>query len=132
NQYAGNPALVDKPAGASLEGYLYPDSFQKSSSTDVQSIIKESLNEMSQQLTPNLRAAFAAEGLSTYQGIILASIIGQEVSNPSDQTQAAQVFLSRLHQNADLGSDVTAFYGAILAGQSPSVSYDSPYNTRLH
>jgi UPF0755 protein len=130
--YSGNPALVDKPDGNSLEGYLYPDSFQKTSATSVESIIAESLNEMGEQLTPNLRAAFATEGLSTYQGIILASIVGQEVSNASDQAQVAQVFLTRLHMNMDLGSDVTAYYGAILAGQSPSVSYDSPYNTRLH
>src|SRR3990167_3328677 len=27
--YANHPALVDKPTGASLEGYLYPESFQK-------------------------------------------------------------------------------------------------------
>ncbi len=130
--YAGNPALVDKPAAASLEGYLYPDSFQKNDDTDVQTIITESLNEMSQHLTPSLQSAFAAENLSTYQGIILASIVGQEVSNPSDQAQVAQVFLTRLHSNMNLGSDVTAYYGAILAGQAPSVNYDSPYNTRLH
>jgi UPF0755 protein len=130
--YSGNPALVDKPSGNSLEGYLYPDSFQKTSVTSVQSIIEESLNEMGEQLTPSLRAAFAAEGLSTYQGIILASMIGQEVPSASDQAQVAQVFLTRLHMNMDLGSDVTAYYGAILAGQPPSVNYDSPYNTRLH
>ena len=131
-QYEDSPALVDKPAGNDLEGYLYPDSFQKISSTTAQAIVQESLNEMGQHLTPDLRTAFAADGLSTYQGIILASIVGQEVSNPTDQAQVAQVFLSRLHSNMDLGSDVTAYYGAILAGQSPSVSYDSPYNTLLH
>jgi UPF0755 protein len=132
DSYIGNPALVDKPPSASLEGYLYPDSFQKTSSTSAQTIINESLNEMSQRLTSSLRAAFAAEGLSTYQGIILASMVGQEASDASDQAQIAQVFLTRLHSNIDLGSDVTAYYGAILAGQPPSVSYDSPYNTRLH
>ncbi len=31
-----------------------------------------------------------------------------------------------------LGSDVTAFYGSILAGQAPSTTYDSPYNTLIH
>ena len=31
-----------------------------------------------------------------------------------------------------LGSDVTAYYGAILAGKSPTTTYDSPYNTLLH
>jgi UPF0755 protein len=132
SQYQASPALVDKPVGNSLEGYLYPDSFQKSSSTSAQSIVEESLNEMNQHLTPTLRAAFAAQGLSTYQAIILASIVGQEVPGATDQAQVAQVFLSRLHQGMDLGSDVTADYGAILAGKLPSVSYDSPYNTLLH
>jgi UPF0755 protein len=44
----------------------------------------------------------------------------------------AQVFLTRLHQGMSLGSDVTAFYGSIAAGKSPSLHYDSPYNTLLH
>lgn len=130
--YASNAALVDKPAAASLEGYLYPDSFQKDSGTSLQTIVNESLDEMGKRLTPDLRSAFAAEGLSTYQGIILASIVEEEVGNPTDRAQAAQVFLTRLHSGIPLGSDVTAFYGAILAGKTPAVAYDSPYNTRLH
>jgi UPF0755 protein len=59
-------------------------------------------------------------------------MVEQEASNPADRAQVAQVFLSRIKQNMPLGSDVTAFYGARLAGQSPNVNYDSPYNTRLH
>ena len=31
--YANHPALTDKPASASLEGYLYPESFQKTRET---------------------------------------------------------------------------------------------------
>lgn len=49
-----------------------------------------------------------------------------------DDTQAAQVFLKRLKIGMVLGSDVTAFYGAIKDGVPPSVTYDSPYNTRIH
>lgn len=130
--YSNNPALVDKPANASLEGFLYPNSFQKVSDTGLSTIVKESLVEMDKHLTPDLRAAFAAQGLSTYQGVILASIVEQEVSNANDRAQAGQVFLKRLRSGVTLGSDVTAYYGAIIAGQQPSVSYDSPYNTRLH
>ncbi|MGH7237205.1 MAG: endolytic transglycosylase MltG, partial [Candidatus Saccharimonadales bacterium] len=132
DQYANLPALAYKPTNANLEGLLYPDSFQKVASTDPNTIIKESLVEMGQHLTPNLQAEFSAEGLSTYQGITLASIIMQEVSAPGDEAQAAQVFLSRLKQNIPLGSVVTARYGAVIAGQTPSVKYDSPYNTLLH
>ncbi|MGH7238313.1 MAG: endolytic transglycosylase MltG, partial [Candidatus Saccharimonadales bacterium] len=51
---------------------------------------------------------------------------------PADRAQVAQVFLKRLKIGMPLGSDVTAYYGAIAAGQTPSVNYDSPYNTLLH
>ncbi len=131
--YATLPALAFKPASAStLEGLLWPDSFQKDPSTDPSVIVKESLTEMSQHLTPEVQSAFAGEGLSTYQGIVLSSILIQEVNKASDQSQAAQVFLSRLKLNMPLGSDVTARYGALQAGLAPNLTYDSPYNTLLH
>ncbi|HEY4160458.1 MAG TPA: endolytic transglycosylase MltG [Candidatus Saccharimonadales bacterium] len=131
-QYEGNAALVDKPAGNSLEGYLYPDSFERTGSTKVSTIVEESITEMQSHLTPSIRAAFAAEGLSTYQGIVLASVVEQEVNTSSDRAQAAQVFLKRLSMNMPLGSDVTALYGSLQAGQGKSLSYDSPYNTLIH
>ncbi|HSX31441.1 MAG TPA: endolytic transglycosylase MltG [Candidatus Saccharimonadales bacterium] len=130
--YENNAALVDKPVGNSLEGYLYPDSFQRTSGTSASTIVQESIAEMQRHLTPDLRAAFAREGLSTYQGITLASIVEQEVSNPSDRAQAAQVFLKRLSIGMSLGSDVTAIYGSRLVGQGNSLSYDSPWNTLIH
>ncbi len=130
--YEGNAALVDKPVGNSLEGYLYPESFQRTSATTASDIVQESIAQMQGHLTPDIRAAFAAEGLSTYKGIILASIVEQEVSSQKDRAQAAQVFLTRLQIGMPLGSDVTAMYGSRLAEQGDPLSYDSPYNTRLH
>lgn len=130
--YADNPALVDKPAGASLEGYIYPDSYQKTDTTSARQIISASLKEMEQKLTPSLRADFAKQGLSTYQGLVLASIVEQEVSRQSDRAMAAQVFLKRMNIGMPLGSDVTAYYGAFIAGKGKTLLYDSPYNTRLH
>lgn len=130
--YPNHPALVDKPVTASLEGYLYPESFQKTAETTPQTIIRQSLDEMAKRLTPSVRAAFAAHGLNTHQAIIMASIVEQEVSKPEDRAQVAQVFYSRLHDNLRLQSDVTAYYGAILANQPPSTSFDSAYNTYLH
>ncbi len=128
-QYAGHPALVDKPAGASLEGYLYPDSYQKDSVTTPEQIINNALDEMQKHLTQDIRAKLAQRGLSVHQGIILASIIEQEVSNPNDRAKVAQVFLSRMQKGMRLESDPTVKYGAILAGQKPSLTYDSAYNT---
>jgi len=140
-QYENSPALVDKPKGNSLEGYLYPDSFQRTSATKPAEIIQQSLLEMQQKLTPEIRAAFAREGLSTYQGITLASIVQHEVA-PGDYAKGAQVFLKRISIGMPLGSDVTAIYGAehdgikLPSGQAAAaaiaINHDSPWNTRIH
>lgn len=127
--YLDNPALVDKPKNASLEGYLYPDSFQRTSETTASDIVTGALKEMDTHLTPDLRDAFSKQGLSTYQGIILASVVEREVPTPQDREQVAQVFLKRLRVGMPLQSDATAHYGAILDGAKPSSRYESPYNT---
>lgn len=130
--YANHPALVDKPAGASLEGYLYPESFQKTAETSPKQIVRASLDEMQKRLTPELRAGIAKQGLSVHEGIILASIIEKEVDNAADRPIVAQVFLRRLKGGMKLESNVTAIYGAIVAGKTPSLTFDSPYNTYVH
>ena len=114
---------------------MYPDFFQRDNNTKPEQIVRQSLAEMQKKLTPDIRAAFAKQGLTTYQGLILASIIEKEVSNLSDRPIVAQVFLKRKNMDMMLGSDVTAIYGAIMAGQpgnNSAVDYDSPYNTRMH
>ncbi len=130
--YASHPVFAGISLPVNLEGFLYPESFYKSADTSPQTIIKLSLDEMAKRLTPDVRQGFAAQGLSIYQGITLASIVEQEVHGDADRKQAAQVFLLRIKKNMDLGSDVTAFYGSRMAGVADSVAYDTPYNTRLH
>ena len=121
DNYASHPALADNPAGSTLEGFLYPDSYQKTATTDPSEIVTEALNEMQQHLTTDIRTGFAAQGLSVYQGVTLGSIIEKEVSKPSDKTQVSQVFLKRLRQGMRLGSDVTVFY----AREINDTSYDT-------
>ncbi len=131
-QYESSSALADKPKGASLEGYLYPESFQRNATTSAKSLVQQAILQTQDNLTPEILQGFKKQGISTYQGLILASIIEKEVVNQSDRQQAAQVFLKRIKQNMPLGSDVTAFYGSVLAGRGQDVTYDSPYNTRIH
>lgn len=130
--YQNHPALTDKPKEASLEGYLYPESFQKTSETTAKEIVELSLDEMNRYLTPDVRQGFAKQGLTVHQGVILASIVEQEVSKVADKPTVAQVFLKRYKDGMMLGADPTALYGAIVAGQEPSLFYDSPYNTRMY
>ena len=134
SQYSDLPIIASvKPANVNtLEGLLWPDSWDKDTGTSASDIIRQSLQEMQQHLTPDIDSALAAENLTPYQGLILASIVTKEVITPSDRAQAAQVFLSRLKSNSDLGSDITAYYGSIEATGVPNLSYDSPYNTLIH
>ncbi|MBX4197272.1 endolytic transglycosylase MltG [Candidatus Saccharibacteria bacterium] len=130
--YAGHPLLANLPAGGSLEGLLYPDSFQKQLNTPASTIVRESLDEMQNLLTPDIVNGFSAQGLSVYQGLTLSSIVYQESGDSDYQPTVAQVFLLRLKQGMSLGSDVTAFYAANQIGAGKTLGVDSPYNTRLH
>ena len=128
-QYKDHPALVDKPARANLEGYLYPESFQRTAETSASTIIQQSLDEMQKRLTPELRARLTENGLSLYENIILASIVEQEVSTPEDRAKVAQVFLKRLNMGMKLESDPTVRYGAVLAGKGPILTFPTRYST---
>lgn len=130
--YSGEPVLSYLPSGASLEGFLYPDTFQKTATTSAQAIIRQSLEEMQSHLTADVIAGFRNQGLSVFQGVTLASIVNQESGDPSAQPTIAQVFLSRLKQGMPLQSNVTADYASDMAGVARTVTIDSPYNTYLH
>lgn len=132
SQYRDHPALASLPANATLEGYLYPDSYERLTNTPASTIIRASLNEMAGYLTPDLQAAFARHGLSVFQAITLASIVDQEVSKVDDKPVVAQVFLRRLRENMPLGADPTSRYASVMAGlDETDYSIDSPYNTRV-
>lgn len=130
--YLGDPALAYLPKGASLEGFLYPDSFQKISETPASAIVRQSIDEMGSHLTMDITNGFANHGLSIFQGVTLASIVYQETDDPDLMPTVAQVFLSRLAQQMMLQSNVTANYASDLAGLPRDIRIDSLYNTYLH
>lgn len=131
--YVNHPALVDKPVDASLEGYLYPESFQKTAETDPSQIVLASLDELQKRLTPQLRANIVKQGLTVHEGVILASIVGQEGKTAEERKQIAQVFLKRLREGMKLDADATTRY-AINKPTGPltaeDLASDNPYNTR--
>lgn len=130
--YKNHPVLVAKPTVASLEGYLFPESFQTTASSTASEIIKQSLDQMANVLTPDIIAQFQSQGLGIHQAITLASIVEKEVSNIADRRVVAGVFLNRLSIGMVLGSDVTYHYAAVILGQEPTPFIDSPYNTRKY
>lgn len=130
--YTDEPLVAKLPPGASLEGLLYPDSFQRAADTPAGDIVRESIEEMQSKLTSDITNGFKQHGLTTYQGITLASIVYQESGSAALEPEIAQVFLLRLKDGMRLQSNVTADYAADLAGVPRNVNINSPYNTYLH
>ena len=109
DKYADHPVLAEKPAGASLEGFLYPESFHKTTNTTPEDIIRSSLDQMHKALTSELKNGIVQQGLTVYQGITLASLVEKEVSGENDRKMVAQVFLRRLHEDIALGSNPSPY-----------------------
>ncbi len=132
SNYLDHPALESLPPEGTLEGYLYPESFLVDDGTPLESVIRLSLDQMALLLTPERKAGIRSQGLTVHEGIILSSIIEEEVSNLDDKPIVAQVFLKRLKEGIPLGSDPTARYGASLIGVDETVFAETPYNTRTN
>ena len=136
-----NPILSSRPAGdTSLEGYLYPDTYEFYKDSSVSDVIEAMLTRMSEIVKENnLEQAFSAHGLTLHEGITLASIVEEE-SIASDFADVAAVFYNRMANGMALGSDVTAKYAAdildptrsIYTDNSLVIEIDSPYNTRKY
>ena len=132
--------LSSKPSNVTLEGYLYPDTYEFYKGESVENIIIRALEQLYKVVEENnLIAAYEAQNFTLHEGITLASIVQKEANSP-DQPGVARVFLNRLHQGIILGSDVTASYAAdlidperkILTDNTAVLDADSPYNTRKY
>jgi UPF0755 protein len=132
NNYRNHPALRDLPADGTLEGYLYPESYLVDANSTPKTVVELALDQMSEVITPELEVSLVNAGFSLHDAVILSSIIEREVSDENDRRTVAQVFIKRLQEGMQLGSDPTALYGALQAGIEPSVFADTPYNTRLY
>lgn len=120
---------AQRPAGTSLEGYLFPDTYVITPTTTANSLVRAMVDRFDSQVTDEIIAGFTAQGLNLHQGLTLASVVEREVSIPADQKLVAGVFLNRLKIGQKLQSDVTIDYGASLLGRTFNLQLDSPYNT---
>jgi UPF0755 protein len=129
--------LKIKPAGNDIEGFIYGDTYNFSSESTVKQIFLRAFQELQTVIDEyDLVTKFQKQGLSLYEGIILASIVQSEVIQPvgsvpsEDQKIVAGIFYNRLRIGMMLGSDVTYQYIADKLGVPRDISLDNPYNTR--
>lgn len=96
----------------SLEGYLFPDTYQfKSKDVTVKEIFETLLDEMDTKLTP-YKTDIQNSNYTVHQILTLASIVELEGVNVSDRFDVSGVFYNRLNSGWSLGSDVTTYYAS--------------------
>ena len=128
-----HPLLASRPADATLEGYIYPETYRMSADQGLDALFVRTFDQMYKVLQEGKYLdEYAKRNLTIHQGVTLASIVQKEVKNPVDQKQVAQVFLKRLADGISLGSDVTYMYAAEQMGVRATPSLESPYNTRKY
>ncbi len=134
--------LKKRPEGATLEGYLYGETYQFYQGVPVADIIKKYLDGMDEVLKENaLEKKYTDLGLSLFEGITLASVVQMESgSMTAEMPKVAQVFLSRLDAGIPLGSDVTVSYALdnidpdrqAYTDNEAALGVESCYNTRVN
>jgi UPF0755 protein len=101
------------PPGASLEGFLWPASYEVLPDTSAEELVRDMLDGFYQQVG-GLMTVPAARGMTFYQVLSLASMVNHEAVLEVDRPLIAGVFQNRLDPklfgNLHLGSDPTVFY----------------------
>jgi len=126
--------LTLRPAGASLEGYLFPDTYLEQGNLSAQKLINDMLKNFENKISPYQEAISQhPQRLNLHQIITLASIVEAEAKTKEDRQLIAGILLKRLELGMNLEADVTINY---LTGRKKTLAsdlkIDSPYNTYQH
>lgn len=138
---SGYAFLAFLPANASLEGFLYPDTYSISVDANAADLVRQMLARFGGEVPPEMRQIFGAMGMSVYEAVTIASIIERETTVDSERPLIASVFLNRLQQGMRLQADPTVQYALGYNEQTEKwwksplgladLEIDSPYNTYL-
>ena len=134
---AGTRSLVADidPVARDLEGYLFPETYAVSRHAAASTLVRAMVDRFNHVVTPALREAAAARGLSMRQLVTLGSIIEKETGSAEERPVVAAVYANRLKINMGLQSDPTVIYALRRAGKfdgnlrKDDLAFDSPYNT---
>ena len=138
------PFLKDKPPDASLEGYLFPDTYKFTLDVDASTVIKTMLDNFQKKWEEAINSQPAAQrgkppaGTgNVYQVLIIASIVEREAASDQDIADIASVYYNRLKANPPLKlqADPTVQYAVGKPGDwwktdvKNDLGVDNPYNT---
>lgn len=124
--------LQDLPEGASLEGYLFPDTYRFFKDADVDDVLIKMLTAFQKNFTQEMIDATYASGKTIHEAVTLASIVQAEVRTEDQMNTVAGIFQNRLDQGMALQTDASINY-LTRSGRDRSTFQDleieSPYNT---
>ena len=103
--------IKNKDIYYSLEGYLYPDTYEFYTDSSIKDIFKTMLDNMDKKLKP-YKEEIEKSKHSIHEMITLSSIIELEAGKADDRKGVAGVFYNRLEDGWSLGSDVTTYYAS--------------------
>ena len=135
--------LADLPADATLEGFLFPDTYDIFTTATSQEIVEKLLDNFALKYaevgTPSI------SGRSVYEIVTMASIVQREAANTDEMPRIAATFWNRLKPEfagQQLGADPTVQYVLGAPGdwwpQLADLTIEqinnaiSPYNTRIN
>jgi len=121
-------------AAASLEGYLFPDTYLFPRGTTAKEIVAAMLVRFEEIFTPAWHQRAKKMGLSVHEIVTLASIIEKETGAPAERTLISSVFHNRLKKGMRLETDPTVIYGIEAFDGNLTRAHlaeATPYNTYL-
>jgi len=136
--------LKDLPAGSSLEGYLFPDTYriykdiprgdnkENEERLLAKHIIDKMLNNFRSKFSEEAQDEIKRQGKTLFEILTMASIVEKEVANKEDRKIVADIFWRRLKIGMPLQSDATINYITNKNTTRPSLDdleVDSAYNT---
>ena len=118
---------------SSLEGYLFPDTYQVTKGMRVEEILGRMVQRFRERSgTADVVTRARLRGLSLHQLLTLASIVEKEAALAEERPIIARVFLNRLRLDMPLQADPTVAYAMGKEGRAPTredLQADHPFNT---
>lgn len=102
--------LNNKPKSASLEGYLFPDTYRVYKDSNCQDILDKLLVNFNNKLAEKMRNDIQSQNKTIYEIIIMASLIEKEVRTFDDMKIVSGIFWDRIQYGQALESCATLAY----------------------
>ena len=108
--------LASAPKNISLEGYLFPDTYDFSGSATPEQVVRTMLKNFDRRVTPEMRERAAKQGRTLHEVVTMASILDLEVRGAEDQRMVADILWRRISRGMGLQVDSSVKYLTKSAG----------------